>query len=304
MDMRSRSLLIIAVSLALFAVVTVSGTVSAQEVPKAKTLDELAKMYDVSSCKECHQEIYAQWEKSLHARSILGTPRTSDAFGRMVKSYLIGGQWKYAGVTKLSDLKVEHVEICLQCHLPQIKDATNEVAQELAKAAMDGDQATLQKVSINCLVCHNKKAIIHQWVDGPPERGVIYGNKAGEHEGAKEYKTLKVSPVMNESILCGQCHGLGPLFNTPMPVHCATLYGSHMHAYIPGGGAKTCQECHMGQWGHIMPAYRDPDFAKTAVRMDVEPLSYYFHPKAFDWIPETVVNVKLTSNAGHRMPDG
>ena len=39
---------------------------------KAKTIDELAKMYDSSGCKACHAEIYAQWEKSHHARPLMG----------------------------------------------------------------------------------------------------------------------------------------------------------------------------------------------------------------------------------------
>lgn len=286
-----------------FALLSAPGYCADKDGAKAKTVDELAKMYDVSSCRECHKEIFDQWEKSLHARSIIGTPRTSDAFGRMVKEYLIGGQWKYAGVKKLSDLKVEHVEICLRCHLPQIKDATDEVAQQLARAAMDGDMATLGKVSINCLVCHNEKAIIHKWVDGFPEKGVIYGNKTGPHPGAKVYTTLKKSPVINESIFCGQCHGLGPIFDSDMPIHCATAYGSHMHAYIPSGGTQTCQDCHMKQ-GHLMPAYRNPETAKEAVTVNLETMSYYFHPKAFEWIPEAVVTVKMTSNAGHRIPDG
>jgi hypothetical protein len=47
------------------------------EVPKAKTIAELAARYDSSSCKECHEEIYEQWANSLHAYSILGTPRTA-----------------------------------------------------------------------------------------------------------------------------------------------------------------------------------------------------------------------------------
>jgi hypothetical protein len=34
----------------------------AQEAVKAKTVDELAKMYDVSSCKKCHEDIYKEWE--------------------------------------------------------------------------------------------------------------------------------------------------------------------------------------------------------------------------------------------------
>jgi ABC-type tungstate transport system substrate-binding protein len=34
---------------------------------KAKTIDELAAMFDSSRCKECHDVIYEQWEKSQHA---------------------------------------------------------------------------------------------------------------------------------------------------------------------------------------------------------------------------------------------
>jgi hypothetical protein len=270
---------------------------------KAQTIDELAKMYDVSSCKKCHKEIYEQWEKSLHARSIIGTPRTSDAFGRMIKAYLLGGQWKHAGVQKIEDIKTEHVIQCLECHVPQIKDATDAVAREIAQAAMNGDMETLAKVNINCLVCHNQKAILHQWVDGPPEKNVVYGKIDGKHTDAPVYDTLKKSPIIKETIFCGQCHGLGPGFHHPNPVHCAMLYGSYMHAYLPSGGSKTCQDCHMDK-GHQMSAYRDPDRAKNAVRVEVDAFGYYFHPKPFNWIPTAVVNVKLTSNAGHRIPDG
>ncbi|MBW2472442.1 MAG: cytochrome C, partial [Deltaproteobacteria bacterium] len=39
---------------------------------KAKTIEELAAMYDSTRCKECHAEIYARWENSHHARSLMG----------------------------------------------------------------------------------------------------------------------------------------------------------------------------------------------------------------------------------------
>ena len=72
--------------LLVIAVVLLGAKGIGAEKPKARTVDELAKMYDVSSCKECHAEIYEQWEKSLHARSIIGTPRTADACGRLWKA--------------------------------------------------------------------------------------------------------------------------------------------------------------------------------------------------------------------------
>ena len=40
-----------------------------ETMKKAKTIDELAKMYDSSSCKDCHAEVYAEWDKSrMHGR--------------------------------------------------------------------------------------------------------------------------------------------------------------------------------------------------------------------------------------------
>jgi hypothetical protein len=40
---------------------------------KTQRVDEPAKMYDVSSCKPCHKQIYEEWEKSLHALSLVGS---------------------------------------------------------------------------------------------------------------------------------------------------------------------------------------------------------------------------------------
>ncbi|HET7318509.1 MAG TPA: multiheme c-type cytochrome, partial [Nitrospirota bacterium] len=49
----------------------------AAETKKAKTIDELAKMYDSTGCKTCHEDIYKEWEQSIHSRSIFGTGRTA-----------------------------------------------------------------------------------------------------------------------------------------------------------------------------------------------------------------------------------
>lgn len=40
---------------------------------KAKTIDELVKRYDFSSCKECHAETHKQWELSHHNTQLIGT---------------------------------------------------------------------------------------------------------------------------------------------------------------------------------------------------------------------------------------
>jgi hypothetical protein len=282
---------------------------------KAKTIDELAKMYDVSVCKQCHVNEYTEWEKSYHATSLVGSPRTMATLGSFLRDGLMK-EWTKSGVKEVKDIKVEHMMSCFKCHLPQIKDATDAVAQEIAQAVLDAtgpDEAKrgparkqLEKLGINCITCHNTKALIHEWVDGKPEPNVIYGYKGeGEHPGGAvtQFKNRKKSPIMRESILCGQCHGLGPNFDLPNPTQCATLYGSYLHAYIPSGGNKTCQECHMDK-GHFMPGYRDADQAKKAVKVDVDTKTYYFLPRAGYSVPTAYVTVKMVNQAGHRIPDG
>jgi len=291
--------------LLLFAMAVITGIAAAQE-KKAKTVDELAKMYDVSACKGCHAKEYGEWEKSIHARSLIGTGRTMATIKTAIQDGMMK-EWGKSGIKEVKDIKVEHMLHCLKCHLPQLKDATDEVAQQIAKAVIDGDEATLAKVSINCIICHNTKALIHKYVDGEPEKNAVYVNKEGAH-GDKMFTALKKSPIIKESIICGQCHGLGPNFDLANPTQCATLYGSYLHNYVQStnGTPETCQECHMhkGKTGHLMPGYRDPAIAKTAVDVDVDAKGYQSLYKAGDSIPTAVVVVKMTSNAGHRIPDG
>ena len=294
-----------AVAVLFLATFLLAGMTAAQE-KKATTVDELAKMYDVSSCKQCHAKEFGEWEKSIHARSLIGTGRTMATIKTAIQDGMMK-EWAKSGIKEVKDIKVEHMLHCLKCHLPQLKDATDAVAQQIAKAVIDGDTATLEKVSINCIVCHNRKAIVHKLVDGEPEPNVIYGSKEGSH-GDKMFTAMKKSLIMKESIICGQCHGLGPNFELANPTQCATLYGSYLHNYVASAGVvpDTCQECHMhkSKTGHVMPGYRDPAIAKAAVDVDVDAKGYQVLYKAGEHIPTAVVVVKMTSNAGHRIPDG
>lgn len=279
--------------------------VLATAAEKAKTVDELAKMYDVSSCKQCHAKIYEEWEKSMHSRSLFGTKRTMGGF----KGYLEAGLFKAftkAGVTKVEDVKLEHFAQCFKCHAPHVmRDGTDELAKQLAKAFIEADAATIKKVSINCLVCHNTKAIVHKWQDGEPEPGVVYGSKDGDHPD-KKFTKMKKTAIIHEAVMCGQCHGTGPNLEFPQPSQCATLYGSYLHAYIPSGGSETCQDCHMKKYGkgHMMPAHGDPDMMKAGISVSVDYNAYKFLLKPGDAIPMAVVTVKMTNKAGHRVPDG
>jgi len=301
--------------LALLAVVFVAVTnTQAAEPKKAATIDELAKMYDSTECKACHEGIYKDWEQSIHSRSMFGTGRTAATIKTTVTVGLMG--WKYSGVKKPEDVQVKHLMICAKCHLPQLVDATDDVAKEIVKNAYiyadpnasddarDLAIAKLSKVNINCLICHQRNAIIHKWADGFPEKDTVYGSKDGEHADPAHPK-MKQSKVMDESILCGQCHGLGPNFELEEPSQCGTLYGSYLWAYRAEGGQESCQECHMkkSKLGHNMQSYRDPGMGKAAVDFKVEALGYQWRDGA-KMVPQALVRVEMTNRSGHSIPDG
>lgn len=272
----------------------------AQNTTKGKareitSLKDLIARYNSESCKECHEEIYGQWEKSHHARPLMG----------------IGDQIFLTRYLKEGPLAVKKGEkatrenlICVKCHLPQMlePDVSEAVFEELAQAIRKGDKTTLRQLNIGCLMCHGDKAVVH----GKAERGVLYGSKdIPDHEGSP----VKKSAFLKNPLICGQCHGLGPVLEFKNPEQCATLYGSYLHGYIPSGGSKTCQDCHMKGSNHYMP----PNFNdraetsalyKAALPMDVEVMGYTFQPKENEMYPKIVVKTKITNKAGHRIPDG
>jgi len=277
------------------------------EAQKAKTIDELAKMFDSSQCKSCHAEIYAQWEKSHHARSLMG-----------VQDGLMMTPLAKKGATPFSpdDPKKATLKTfpCFKCHLPQaVAHAEDSVAVEYAEALIAGDKAKVGKLKITCIVCHNEKAIIHKLSDGYPEKGVLYGSKDIASHPDATFKQVKKSQIMDHAIMCGQCHGLGPNLEFENPVQCATLYGSYEHNYLSKGGQQSCQECHMqkinGKADHLIaPNWNDLEGTKkllqAAIAMDVQTVGYEWLRKGGDLRPMVVVNTKINQSAGHRIPDG
>lgn len=283
---------------------------------KAKTIAQLAAMYDSGSCIECHKEIHDDWAKSIHARSIFSNGRTAATFRTAITNGLM--EWPYSGVKSPKDITVEHLMGCAKCHLPQLADAEDSVAREIVatidawqdalknkdKAAAGKAAETLKSLNINCLICHNRNAIVHKWVDGYPKAGEVYGSSEGKHEDSK-FPILKKSLVMSESIQCGQCHGLGPNMEMDNPTQCCTSYGSYLWAYVAEGGRETCQDCHMkkSKLGHNMQSYRDAGMAKAAVDFKVETYGYYWRDVT-TITPKAVVKVDMTNRAGHSIPDG
>jgi hypothetical protein len=274
---------------------------------KAKTIEELSSMYDSSRCKECHAEIYGQWEKSHHARSLMGTQG-----GLMMTPLALKGRTPFSP----DDPSKATLDTfpCFKCHLPQaFISADDAFAADYAKALVAQDKARVSKLRITCIVCHNTMAIIHKRSEGPPEANVLYGSKdIASHDDAF-FKKIKKGSIMDHAIMCGQCHGQGPNLEFENPVQCATLYGSYQHNYLTKGGQKQCQECHMkkvdGFADHLFaPDWNDLEGTKKllqeSITLDIDTVGYDWLLKSKDLKPMVVVNTRINHDAGHRIPDG
>ena len=302
-------------SLKLVPVILITLALPLTVFAKAKTIDELAKMYDSSSCKQCHEEIYKQWENSHHARPLMG-----------VKGGLMLTPLAMKGATAFSpdDPKKTTVKNFpwFKCHLPQaLTHAEDSVAVELTEALLTAAskeksdkekadaKAKVAKLQITCIVCHNDKALLHKRELGEPKKGVLYGSKAVPAHGDANFKAVEKSAIMKDSVFCGQCHGLGPNFDSDQVFQCANLYGSYLHSYISGGGTQSCQSCHMQKGDHLIaPNFNDDkgtsELLGKAISLDVQTLGYEWLRKAGDLTSKVVVNTKITTTAGHRIPDG
>ena len=283
---------------------------------KAKTIAELARMYDSSSCVECHQEQHDQSQKSIHSRSLYGTGRTALTFITSIENGLM--EQPFSGVKSPKDVKVEHLMGCAKCHLPQLADAEDSVAQELVttlyswqdarkkkdKATALREEMKIKSLTINCLVCHNRNAITHKWQDGYAKAGVVYGSKEGDHPSDK-FPKMAVSPIMSEAIQCGQCHGLGPNLELDQPTQCCTSYGSYLWSYKAEVGQESCQDCHMkkSKLGHNIQGYRDQAMTDAAVDFKAEAFGYHWRDGG-NIAPRAVVKVEMINRSGHSIPDG
>jgi hypothetical protein len=106
------------------------GGAAAAEAPE--------KIHHVSSevCKNCHQEVYRQWSKSMHAHSTALSDPIHGAFYQQV----VGSPTEEGVLHKASG----KYPVCLQCHAPNAaRDKTTKLDAQPAYAE-----------GVNCVACH------------------------------------------------------------------------------------------------------------------------------------------------------
>lgn len=287
----------------------------------AKTIDELVKMYDETPCLECHKDINDipnEWKNSKHANSIvdpnvLKTWRTFITQGldyeKQPREWLMG---------------------CLQCHAPQIKDASPELVKQIADmvvtAVDDADKAKrdeaikeLSKLNINCLSCHNYVRVAYPFTPDVDLKSkttkTVYVAKdnenAKENMGGEGFEIIK-SEAIKKSEMCAACHHGCPPEETSKT--CPTQYTSYIEDYRgKKDGKEACQGCHMKEvekegvkWrSHAFLGSRDSNLFAKYIDININPMptTYIDHLKG-ERAPALVVNVEVVNNGGHGIPHG
>ena len=107
----------------------------------------------------------------------------------------------------------EHMMRCMGCHAPLLKDASEPLIKQISdlivaavdekdEAKKESAKKELAKLNVNCITCHNTKAVVEKNLKGAPQKDVYY-SPAGKKTPA--HKTEK-SPAMERPLFCGQCH--------------------------------------------------------------------------------------------------
>ncbi|MBI4681541.1 MAG: hypothetical protein HY757_00320 [Nitrospirae bacterium] len=284
--------------------------------------DELASKFDAKVCAECHEDVYNQWAHSPKAHAF-STERVLQTWRTFIKQGLDrekNPDWSGEYVTRMS-IKSH----CLWCHAPVIKYATDDLVAEIIdtiiaavddpdKGKREAAKGKLSKLNLDCYGCHNMFAVKDGYWGNSSEVDAIYGptgkvDPANHGENVPNVtKTIK-SEYLTSVNYCATCHHGCP---DSVPFwQCKTLYTSYVENYALKGGKQRCQDCHMPKvdkdtWAdHSFPGVHNKDFFGNALDIAIEAeASHFINNYKNELTPTLCLNVKITSNSGHGLPNG
>lgn len=261
------------------------------EVPKGLT-DLSAK-----TCGGCHEEIYAEWQVSTHARAWLDDAQFQEELHKNVGVTDRDTRW-----------------ICVNCHTPLENQLEFLVAGledgHLGRPRMIANpnyDPALQLEAITCASCHVRDGVVL----GP------YGGSGAPHP-------VRKAPELLKSSACTSCHE-AEAYLADVGVGCAFTTGSEVAAGLHRG--RSCQSCHMPEvtrpvatgkaarktrrhWfgGSLIPKRPSDEAGLAPVREhfpDGVSLSWGEVPQALT--PGAEVRIQFSASndeAGHRVPTG
>ncbi|MBF0428817.1 MAG: cytochrome c family protein [Magnetococcales bacterium] len=252
-----------------------------------------------ANCGECHQEIFQQWQNSMHAKSTALTDPIHGAVYRME-----AGDPSHEGVTHKA---TNTFPACLQCHAPiAARDKTTKL-----------DAKPMYAEGVNCVACHTMTAFkgiqgkngklrlgaaaydySPNKLQGP--EGAFNGTQpvpapgGGKEPQVNSFPHQANAALFKSSDVCLGCH---QTMVNPQKVAVCTI-GDHLIGK-EGNPAPTCQSCHMpvinGFSSHEIFGGHNPTQIRKAVALSLT-------SKAHRSRLHTVITLKNTLL--HTLPNG
>ena len=261
-------------------------------------VDPAPNAAEIHNCANCHAEIYREWSKSGHARSVNG---------RRFRNLYEGSDWH--GQANVGwGLLTQYPDgsgVCASCHAPA---AEKYDLRQVRGVAEQG---------VHCDYCHKIESVAEGTIGlshgrfnlrllRPSEGQLFFGSLDDVDRGEDAY-----SPLYRDSRYCASCHE-GVIFG----VHVYSTF-SEWQASPAARQGKQCQDCHMkltGRMANLAPGHggieRDPSTLhnhrffdgsqETMLRRAVQASA------EFERGPDGVrARVRLwTEGVGHRLPTG
>ncbi len=201
--------------------------------------DEAERSLDPRSCAQCHEEKYAEWRSSLHAK----------ALSPGLVGQLIGADAQDPGS-------------CLRCHAPLAEQG------QAFRDALDkglGHDRTAQGLAAagnSCAGCHLRGNRRY----GPPKAD---SQETGQGDPEAPHGGVYRSADFADSAFCKSCHQFPPSWGAVNGKPLENTY-NEWKASPQAAAGVSCQSCHMPGRKHLWRGVHDPGMVKSGLAARIE----------------------------------
>ena len=200
----------------------------------AKNNFQLDQFIHPDTCKDCHYEIFEQWENSMHNLA------HKDPVYTKISQFLRKGL--------IDEQEILEAETCVKCHTPvgYVTGFPKKVSDDLSKTP------GIATLGIQCDYCHSAEKVKQMYNNGlmlkpgfgEDDPGVKYGPF---NDSESDFHETAFSKLHTDSKICGTCHDVKHVaFGTGLETTYTEWKQSPYNSDDPEKKI-TCQGCHMYQ---------------------------------------------------------